>query len=243
MKFKEMVESLGLNESVQPKSSKELLEIVKKTIKEKGNKCDLNFIDTSKITDMADLFSWPETKNFNGDISKWNTSNVTDMSNMFETSKFNGDISKWNTSKVTNMAGMFCESDFNQNINNWNVSNVKYFEGTFDGAKFNKPLDKWEPKKVTTMEMMFEDADFNSPIFDIFDYMPPNGICSNFIHMFNGSKMNNSKFIAQVESFIKDRDSGGASEEINADIEGIFDGCPLRRHFYDYDDIKEISIK
>ena len=32
---------------------------------------------------------------FNGDISKWDVSNVKDMFGTFEGSKFNGDISRW----------------------------------------------------------------------------------------------------------------------------------------------------
>ena len=45
---------------------------------------------------------------FNGDISGWNTGNVTDMHNMFYgASSFNGDISRWNTSNVTDMHNMF----------------------------------------------------------------------------------------------------------------------------------------
>ena len=43
-----------------------------------------------------------------GDISDWDTSNVTDMTDLFDgISKFNDDISKWNTDKVTTMEGMF----------------------------------------------------------------------------------------------------------------------------------------
>ena len=44
---------------------------------------------------------------FNGDISKWNTSNVKDMYAMFEDSQFNGDISAWDTSNVMDMEDMF----------------------------------------------------------------------------------------------------------------------------------------
>lgn len=40
---------------------------------------------------------------FNGDISRWNVSNVTDMSFMFIFSNFNRDISSWNISKVEDM--------------------------------------------------------------------------------------------------------------------------------------------
>ena len=53
---------------------------------------------------MAYLFAGLK---FNGDISKWNVSNVRDMENMFDGSSFNGDISKWDVSKVKNMSNMF----------------------------------------------------------------------------------------------------------------------------------------
>ncbi len=57
--------------TVQPKTKKELEDIIKKTIEEKGDSCDLNFIDTSLITDMSELFL---RSSFNGNISKWDTS-------------------------------------------------------------------------------------------------------------------------------------------------------------------------
>jgi surface protein len=55
-----------------------------------GFNCNLNWIDTSKVTNMKFLFKDSE---FNGDISMWDVSNVTDMTSMFERSAFNGDIS------------------------------------------------------------------------------------------------------------------------------------------------------
>ena len=44
---------------------------------------------------------------FNGNISKWDVSNVTDMFYMFYNSLFNGDISKWDVGNVTDMSDMF----------------------------------------------------------------------------------------------------------------------------------------
>ena len=40
----------------QPKTKKELKEIILEIIEYDGNECDLNFIDTSLITDMSNLF-------------------------------------------------------------------------------------------------------------------------------------------------------------------------------------------
>ena len=93
--------------TVQPKDKDELIQIIEDTIKKEGRHCNLNFIDTSLITDMCELF---DGSDFDGDISEWDTSNVTDMWAMFYNSSFNQDISKWNTHKVKNMTGMFKNS-------------------------------------------------------------------------------------------------------------------------------------
>jgi surface protein len=44
------------------------------------------------------------------------------MVDMFSSSKFNGDISKWATSEVTDMGGLFCNNNFNGDISNWNFN-------------------------------------------------------------------------------------------------------------------------
>ena len=75
-------------------SKNELIEVINKRIEEQGLECDLNDIDVSKVKDMSGLFSADALKDFNGDISKWNTSNVKDMRYMFNGSQFNGDISR-----------------------------------------------------------------------------------------------------------------------------------------------------
>ena len=89
---------------VQPKTRNELKSLIDKTIEEQGTACDLNFIDTSLITDMSGMFYHSL---FNGDISSWNVSNVSDMSCMFYYSHFNGNISSWNYRKDVNREDMF----------------------------------------------------------------------------------------------------------------------------------------
>ena len=131
----DVVSEIELIIPVKPKTRKELLSIINETIKKEGDNCDLNFIDTSAITDMSSLFN---NSKFNGDISKWNTSNVTNMYGMFMFSKFNGDISKWNTSRVENMESMFEGSEFNGDISKWNTSNVIDMNSMFYNSKLEK---------------------------------------------------------------------------------------------------------
>jgi hypothetical protein len=141
-----------------PKSIDELKEIINKLLMERGSRADLNDIDTSKIDDMSDLFSEGYFRYFNGDISKWDVSNVKDMSRMFERSDFNGDISKWDVSKVKNMRKMFYDSKFTgeqSDISKWDVSNVKDMINMFGATEFNRDISNWELNKDCDTSSMF----------------------------------------------------------------------------------------
>ena len=108
----------------------------------------LGDIDTSKITDMSDLFKGNfeikinYSRDFSG-IESWDVSNVEDMSHMFYYSYFNQDISSWDVSNVKYMKGMFSESSFNQDISSWDVSNVRDMGGMFSGSSFNQDISSW----------------------------------------------------------------------------------------------------
>ena len=73
---------------VQPKSKKELIKIINDSF-DKGV-YDLNFIDTSKITDMSELFylgvklrKFDKSIQKSINISDWDISNITRRKNMF----------------------------------------------------------------------------------------------------------------------------------------------------------------
>ncbi len=116
MRTKEEQEAINKACKYHPETKEELQELVD------DPKVYLGEIDTSKITDMYDLFFCSKREDFSG-IEKWDVANVTDMYGMFDGCKnFNQDISAWDVSKVKNMSFMFedCEK-FNQPLNDWNV--------------------------------------------------------------------------------------------------------------------------
>ena len=76
-----------------PKTKKELQDLLKQLIKERGNEGDFNDIDTSEITDMSGLFK--NMKEFNGDISNWDISSVNDMTRMFNRSPLENNPPYW----------------------------------------------------------------------------------------------------------------------------------------------------
>jgi surface protein len=152
-----------MKKSVIVKTREELVELINKTVKVEGLEADLNFIDTSNITDMSELFKDSE---FNGRIDQWNVSRVESMSLMFSHSQFNGDISSWDTSSVKNMIGMFFRSSFNQNIGKWNTGSVRDMGGMFNNSKFNQDISKWNTRKLECMRYMFSHSKFNKPIGD-----------------------------------------------------------------------------
>ena len=112
---------------------------------------------TSNMTDMSNMRFG---KNFNLDISHWDTHNVRDMTFMFKDARnFNQDISHWDVRNVEKMYGMFYNAyTFNQDISGWNVRRVYDFNNMFYGASyFNKILANWCVNKVSKKVEGFAD--------------------------------------------------------------------------------------
>lgn len=103
----------------KPTSKEELIDIVKEVIDKQGPDADLNFIDTSLITDMSMLFFYINIENIK--------------------------IDQWDTSNVTNMLSMFMGSiNFKCDLSGWDVSNVKRYGHIFDGCP--KMTQELQPK-------------------------------------------------------------------------------------------------
>ena len=118
---------------------------------------DVTKWNVSNITNMKNTFY--KCRKFNSDLTEWDVSNVTVFDNMFRScSKFNGNISNWNISDdCTSMEGMFEDCyEFNQDISGWNVSGVEeMFSIFYNCKKFNQPLGGWEANKVKNLSHAF----------------------------------------------------------------------------------------
>ena len=147
-------------------------------------------LDVSKVTSAVAMFY--QSINWNGDVSYFNTSNITDMylmlcggASVFPHGSFtnmgNPDIGNWDTSKVTDMRFLFgSQYKFNHNIGNWDVSNVRLMgsmfqinptpanavtgRGLFNNGGSNS-IKNWNTSNVISMNNTFTgQPDFNQEI-------------------------------------------------------------------------------
>ena len=85
-------------------------------------------LDTSKVTNMNDLFNSCTNINSLDSISNWDTSNVIEMRYLFSgCSKLESiDLSSWDTSNVTAMNGLFsnCNKLISIDLSQWDTSKV-----------------------------------------------------------------------------------------------------------------------
>ena len=142
-----------------PETKQELIDNIKELFN-KGE-TNLNCIDTSKITDMSNLFN--EVKDihkFNFDVSKWDVSNVENMIWLFfNCKKFDCDLSNWDVSNVEDMSTMFynCESFKGKGLENWDVSKVENMSNMFHWClKFDCDLSNWDTKNLRRTDKMFQ---------------------------------------------------------------------------------------
>lgn len=144
----------------KPTNKEQLRSIISDELKHQGSDADLNFIDTSLVTDMSSLFI--DLKPGNIKIDEWDTSNVTNMRQLFmNCGDLVGDLSNWDVSNVTDMYAMFfnCYS-FNSDLSAWDVSNVKNTRYMFYRCYgLNTDLSNWNLKPGCFTNDMFTEAD------------------------------------------------------------------------------------
>ena len=143
----------GIPYTEEPQTKAELKALIQAAINKDSPTASLNYIDTSAISDMSKLFA---NSTFNGDISCWDTFNVTDMSSMFKgATAFNQNIGPWDTANVSNMQAMFSGATaFNQDISKWRTASVTNMAGMFSGPlPLNKILGVGTPLKFAVVQV------------------------------------------------------------------------------------------
>ena len=122
--------------------------------------------DTSKVTDMSDMFFKCENANLTElDLSCFDTSNVTSMHNMFNQCGWlrKLDISNFDTSNVENMSGMFydCQLLEEIDVSKFNTSKVSDMSFMFYWCVSLKELDvsKFDTSNVYSMGSMFSNCE------------------------------------------------------------------------------------
>ena len=123
----------------------------------------INLKEIHEIPSTATLlsFAFYDNTTFNGDISKWDTSNVTHLEYTFRNAhSFNQNINNWDTSNVKTMMGTFYTArEFNQPLAGWDTSNVHYMAYMFQHANnFNQPIGNWNTSNVTSTMFMFQNV-------------------------------------------------------------------------------------
>lgn len=212
-----------MNQKNKPKNRAELDSLL--TVAFLNRVRDLNFIDTSLITDMSNLFEgvkktdfWPDSDPSFIDISQWDVSHVKTMFGIFYQSDFNGDISKWDVSNVTNMGRMFTGSKFNGDLSSWDVSSAIIMTRMFDKTPFNGDISKWDVSNAKEMNGMFCNSPFNG---DISKWQVHN--VKTFHAMFTNSSFNGDLSQWKISS--------------HADTGRMFEGSKFRGHLLQMDDI------
>ncbi len=154
--------ALSPPKNIKITSREHLMDAIAAEIQQHGPSCTLNHLDVSAVHDMSHVFR--SFKEFQGDISQWDTSNVKTMDSMFYNSQFNGDISGWDVSNVRAMHSMFCGAVFSGNLSRWDVSNVTDMYKMFSFSQFNGDVSTWNVENVREFSLIFAESKFEGDI-------------------------------------------------------------------------------
>ena len=122
---------------------------------------DLDKWDVSNGTNFNYMFYVANT--FNGDITTWqfHTTQSVSMTYMLAGKNFNRDISNWNTERVTTMQLLLYNNhQFNQNLNSWDLSNcTSVFRMLYGLDFYDQPMDDWDVSNITNFREFMKNSD------------------------------------------------------------------------------------
>ena len=122
---------------------------------------NLSSFDTSKVTDMSDMFTYVSSSLTTLNLSSFDTSKVTNMSNMFAHMRHLTalNLSNFNTSQVTDMGYMFEDMSnlTTLNLSSFDTSKVTNMGAMFEGMSglTTLNLSNFDTSQVTDMGYMF----------------------------------------------------------------------------------------
>ena len=174
---------------------------------------NLSGFDTSRVTNMSGMFCYDGCLT-SLNLSSFETSNVTDMNNMFFGVSANLDLSNFDTSSVTNMANMFgnCDNLTSLDLSSFNTSNVENMRAMFEDCDNLTSLDlsSFDTSNVTYMGGMFSN-------------------CSKLTNLnvsnFDTSNVSNMEFMFEGCSKLASLDLSNFNISNGMDTSDMFEGC------------------
>jgi surface protein len=128
----------------------------------KVNVDEIENLDTSKVTNMCNMFECAKFNSDSLDLSGWDVSNVTNMDSMFSyiDDLKSLDLSDWNVSNVTDMCYMFgnCKNLEYIDVSNWHATNLRKIHQLFmfcDKLKTIDGISDWDVSKIIRLDGIF----------------------------------------------------------------------------------------
>ena len=173
--------------------------------------------NTSEVTSFHTLFK--NRGGFNDDIDSWQTGSVTNMEQAFADARvFNQPLNSWQTGSTKNFAAMFTRSaNFNQALNSWLTGSATNMLGMFlSAAKFNQPLNSWQTGSAARTSSMFLSATKFNQALNSWQV----GSVTRMDNMFNKAQAFNQNIDSWQTGLVRDmRSMFAAAKEFNQDID------------------------
>ena len=153
--------SAKIKQSIIKVTNDNVKDVVREEVRRLGMEADLNHIDVSKCTQLDEVFHtfFIGDESFKGDVSKWNTENITSLYYTFAYCyNFNCDLSEWDVHNVKGMRNCFykCQDFEGIGLENWNTESLEDAGSLFAGcSKFNCDVSSWNTENLNKATYMF----------------------------------------------------------------------------------------